>query len=287
MALADYPLSNDKSANGLPQNATDQIQVCGRTDGLKPESHTDTITIRSDGGAIDVNVSLTSTVLNLNGRWIGALVRSSSALLASPTLGLDITQTGSDLSAQIDGRLSPAFATSIKKQAGIVTFERIAGSLAAGRMSVLAVDDGPTVEIWTFTSQGADTFEVKGSTTGPQGTASVGTRFDSKAGGIGIEILPSLNGHPYQKGDMFEFQVGHYGFAGPPLTGSLANGIAGTFSLDGPLLHLPTGSTRVFRISHFTIDDSGVLTADFELRYHGITPNDIVISDKLRLIRQP
>jgi hypothetical protein len=153
-------------------------------------------------------------------------------------------------------------------------------------MHIVSVDDGPTVETWSLVARDKDSFLVSGSTTGPQGVAQVGTAFTSQAGGLVLQVLPSRNGHFYRSGDRFTFEIGHYGYSDQPLKGTIGAGLSAVFPLDGDLLHMPKGSTRSFRVFNIALESTDILTADVELRYKGLSDSDLVIADKLRLVRQ-
>jgi hypothetical protein len=286
--VADTPLTNQTDAIGLPPGQSAAISFAAETSGLKTGDHNGSLVITSDGGAKSIPIRLRITKANLSGFWVGALVRPADSLLASPGLALHIEQNAAALAAQIDGRWSPAFATSLRRQVGQIVFERTEGSLAAGDLQVDAVAESPTVEKWILTAAAADSFYVQGSTTGPQGKISVGSPFVSKEGGISFRVLASRNGRPYRKGDRFILPVGHYGFVAERMTGTLQTGLLGVFSMDGELLGVDAGAVRELKITNLVLQDDNVLVGDFELRHRGLMKGrEISMTDKIRLVRQP
>src|SRR5207248_529953 len=131
--------------------------------GLKPAEYNDAVKITSNGGVVSLPIKLSVTSPNLNGRWVGAFYRAASLL---PAPALTVRQSGTMLQASIDGRLSPAFASSIRRQAGEIVFEQGESGAAAGVLEVTDVKDLVAVEMLTVTANDERSFRVTGASSG-------------------------------------------------------------------------------------------------------------------------
>ncbi len=284
--VVDAILGNSTQASGLGPGQSVEVTLTAQTQGLKPDTYGEFFSVTSNGGVAKIPLTLTVSKLNLNGQWVGAFTRPDDMAVSSPGLALNITQTDATLKAQIDGRLSPAFATSIKRQAGKFGFENSEGSLSGGQLNINSVKESTVAEDWTLTALDSATFDVQSSVSGVKTQARVGEPFNSDTGGLSFTILPSKNNHPYQRGDRFLFEVGHFGYVETELNGSLEAGLSGTSTLDGKFFGIPEGVTRSLRIYDFTLEKSNVLIAKVEMRHTNLlNGKDMVTSKTVRLVR--
>jgi hypothetical protein len=213
-------------------------------------------------------------------------------------VAVQVTQTGTTLSAKLDAIRSPAFATAITRQATTPVFEAAEGSEAAGRMSVTHVADTGVPQRWTLVARNDTQFELQGLSTGVVGLATVGQPFTSAEAGLTLIVARSANGRAYRRGDRFIFEVGSFGAVPTPLSGPLSGEIAATWPLDSALHGVPKGATRTLRLWDMRLERNDVLVARFELRHDGILSNRTILTPRasgtaavapgiVKLVREP
>ena len=290
LALSQHPVGTDSSVSVIKPGETFSARIHAETGGLPVGHYQATLRITSNGGTKDVAVSLNVQHVNLSGRWTGSLEMLGSSALTFG-VSIDITQVGFLVNGKIDGRESPALATTLKRQATKVTFSPSSAVTTLGAMRIIAVDERQIAESWTLIAQmesgRRQTFAVVASNTGAQAEATVGVPYFSAAGGISFVILPTLNDVPYTPGDKFSFAVGHYGAVPELLTGT-TNELSGTAELDGGWLQVPVGTKRSIRMFQITLQSPSLLTALVEIGYKGASNGglDAVSRGRLTLRRE-